>query len=63
MVNSLMVVGKKLFLKLDITVFVLRLVLVLDDAGYLFEAVPHIDPFNSREVSSCDGPGSIHHFL
>lgn len=40
-----------------------RVVWVVDDVGYLFEAKPPLDSFDGEEVSTCDGLGSIHHFL
>lgn len=73
-----MVIGKKLFLNLDVTVFwlsytfflwqewnecVAKVLGVSDDAGCFFEATTPVDSFNGGDVSTHDGLGSVHYFL
>lgn len=75
--KHLMVNGNKLFLKLEMIGFlsssstssqwkheeVARMVLVVDDIRSLIEATLPGDHLDDGEVSSCDGPDNVHHFL
>lgn len=76
--SRLMVIGKKLFLNLDVTVFwlsytfflwqewnecVAKVLGVSDDAGCFFEATTPVYSFNGGDVSTHDGLGSVHYFL